>query len=105
MSKNLRLKDKYLNEVVPALMSKYGYKSIMEVPKLEKVVINMGVGDATTNSKLLDAAMKDLEKITGQTPVVTKAKNQLQDLKLEKDKKLDVKPHLEAITCITLLIN
>ena len=58
----MTLKEKYNKEVVPALMSKYGYKSIMEVPKLEKVVINMGVGDATTNSKLLDAAVSDLEK-------------------------------------------
>ena len=73
----MTLKEKYTKEVVPALMSKYGYKSIMEVPKLEKVVINMGVGDATTNSKLLDAAVKDLEKISGQTPVVTKAKKSI----------------------------
>ena len=56
----MTLKEKYNKEVVPALMSKYGYKSIMEVPKLEKVVINMGVGDATTNSKLLDAALSDI---------------------------------------------
>ena len=73
----MTLKEKYNKEVVPALMSKYGYKSIMEVPKLEKVVINMGVGDATTNSKLLDAAVSDLEKISGQKPVVTKAKKSI----------------------------
>ena len=59
-----RLKEKYLNEVVPSLQNKYNYKSIMEVPKLEKIVVNMGVGDATTNSKLLEAAMADLKIIT-----------------------------------------
>ena len=69
-----RLKEKYLNEVVPSLMNKYNYKSVMEAPKLEKIVINMGVGDATSNSKLLDAAVADLAKISGQKPVVTKAR-------------------------------
>ena len=72
-----RLKEKYLNEVVPSLKEKYNYKSIMEVPKLEKIVVNMGVGDATTNSKLLDAAVADLTAITGQKPVVTKAKKSI----------------------------
>ena len=72
-----RLKEKYLNEVVPSLMSKYNYKSVMEAPKLEKIVINMGVGDATTNSKLLDAAVADLTAITGQKPVITKAKKSI----------------------------
>ena len=69
-----RLKEKYLNEVVPSLKEKYNYKSIMEVPKLEKIVINIGVGDATSNSKLIDAAVADLAKISGQKPVVTRAK-------------------------------
>ena len=72
-----RLKEKYLNEVVPSLKEKYNYKSIMEVPNLEKIVVNMGVGDATTNSKLLDAAVADLTAITGQKPVVTKAKKSI----------------------------
>ena len=72
-----RLKEKYLNEVVPSLKEKYSYKSVMEVPKLEKIVINIGVGDATTNSKLLDAAVNDLTAITGQKPVVTKAKKSI----------------------------
>ena len=71
-----RLKEKYLNEVVPSLIEKNGYKTIMEVPKLEKVVINIGVGDATSNSKLIDAAVKDLEMIAGQKPVITKQRNQ-----------------------------
>jgi len=72
-----RLKEKYLNEVVPSLKEKYNYKSIMEVPKLNKIVVNIGVGDATTNSKLLDAAVNDLTAITGQKPVITKAKKSI----------------------------
>ena len=72
-----RLKEKYLNEVVPSLKEKYNYKSIMEVPKLSKIVVNVGVGDATTNSKLLDAAVADLTAITGQKPVITKAKKSI----------------------------
>ena len=72
-----RLKEKYINEVVPSLMSKYNYSSKMEVPKLEKIVINMGVGDATQNSKLIEGAVDDLTKITGQRPVVTKARKSI----------------------------
>ena len=72
-----RLKEKYLNEVVPSLQTKYNYKSVMEVPKLEKIVINIGVGDATANSKLIDAAVADLAKISGQKPVVTRAKKSI----------------------------
>lgn len=71
------LKEKYLKEVIPNLMKKYNYKSIMAVPKLEKVVINMGIGDARTNSKLLESAMNDLELITGTKPVVTRAKKSI----------------------------
>ncbi len=69
-----RLKEKYLNEIVPSLQKKHNYKSVMQVPKLEKVVINIGVGDATSNSKLIEAAVKDLELISGQHPVITKAR-------------------------------
>ena len=72
-----RLKEKYLKEIVPSLQKKHNYKSVMEVPKLEKIVVNIGVGDATTNSKLLDAAVADLELITGQKPVVTKARKSI----------------------------
>ena len=96
MSQKLRLKEKYLNEVVPMLMDKYGYKSIMEVPKLEKVVINMGVGDATTNSKLLDAALSDLEKISGQKPVVTKAKKSIAGFKIREGQKIGCKVTLRS---------
>ena len=72
-----RLKEKYLNEVVPSLKEKYNYTTIMSVPKLEKIVVNIGVGDATTNSKMLDAAVTDLTAITGQKPVITKAKKSI----------------------------
>lgn len=77
-----RLKEKYLNEVVPSLREKHNYKTIMEVPKLEKIVINVGVGDATTNSKLLEAAVNDLAIISGQKPVVTKAKKSIAGFKI-----------------------
>ncbi len=77
-----RLKKKYDDEIVPALMSKYNYKSIMQVPHLEKIVLNVGVGDATSNSKLLDDSVRELAEITGQKPVVTKAKKSVASFKL-----------------------
>ena len=77
-----RLKEKYLNEIVPSLKEKHNYKSVMQVPKIEKIVINMGVGDANQNSKLIDAAVADLELIAGQKPVVTKAKKSIAGFKL-----------------------
>ncbi|AUG58911.1 MAG TPA: 50S ribosomal protein L5 [Ruminiclostridium sp.] len=76
------LKDKYLNEVAPALKSKFNYKSVMEVPKLEKVVLNMGIGDAKDDPKALDAAVNDLTLISGQKPIVTKAKKSVAAFKL-----------------------
>lgn len=77
-----RLKETYQNEVVDAMMKKFGYKNIMEVPKLDKVVVNMGVGEAKENAKILDAAMKDMETITGQKAVPTRAKNSIANFKL-----------------------
>ena len=77
-----RLKEAYQNEIVDAMIKKFGYKNIMEVPKLDKVVVNMGVGEAKENAKLLDAAMKDMEIITGQKPVPTRAKNSIANFKL-----------------------
>lgn len=71
-----RLKEKYINEVVPALMEKFEYKNIMEVPKLEKIVINMGLGSSKDNPKALEKAVEEMTIISGQRPVVTKAKNQ-----------------------------
>lgn len=70
-----RMKERYLNEITPALMQKFNYTTVMQVPKIEKVVINMGVGDAVQNSKVLDAAVNDMQLIAGQKPVITKAKN------------------------------
>ena len=91
-----RLKEKYLKEVVPSLMSKYNYKSVMEAPKLEKVVINMGVGDATTNSKLLDAAVADLAKISGQKPVITRARKSIAGFKVREGQAIGCKVTLRG---------
>ena len=77
-----RLKEKYNNEVIPSLKEKYNYSSIMAVPKLEKIVVNIGCGDASQNSKLLEASMNDLELITGQKPVATKAKKAIAGFKI-----------------------
>lgn len=77
-----RLKEKYSNEVAGALMQKFGYKSPMQVPKLEKIVINMGVGDARENPKAMDAATGDLAIITGQKPIVTRAKKSVANFKV-----------------------
>ena len=77
-----RLKETYQNEIVDAMIKKFGYKNIMEVPKLDKVVINMGVGEAKENAKILESAMKDLEIIAGQKPITTKAKNSIANFKI-----------------------
>ena len=77
-----RLQEKYKNVVVPQMMKDFEYKSVMEVPHVEKVVINIGVGDAITNAKLLDEAVEELTAITGQAPVVTKAKKSIANFKL-----------------------
>ena len=77
-----RLQEKYNNEIVPAMIEKFGYKNIMQVPKLNKIVINMGVGEAKDNSKVLDSAVKDLEIIAGQKAVVTKAKKSIANFKI-----------------------
>ena len=77
-----RLKEQYQNEIVDAMIKKFGYKNIMEVPKLDKVVINMGVGEAKGNAKLLESAIADMEKIAGQKAVVTRAKNSVANFKI-----------------------
>ena len=77
-----RLKEQYQNEIIEALIKKFGYKNIMEVPKLDKVVINMGVGEAKDNAKALDSAIADMEKITGQKAVVCKARKSVANFKL-----------------------
>ena len=91
-----RLKEKYTNEVVNALMEKFQYKNIMEVPKLEKVVINMGVGEARDNPKLLEAAVKELEIIAGQKPVITKAKKSIANFKLREGMNVGTKVTLRG---------
>ena len=77
-----RLKETYLNEIVPALQKKFEYKNIMQVPKLDKVVINMGVGEAKENAKVLESAIADMEKIAGQKAVVTRANNSVANFKI-----------------------
>ncbi|QDR78821.1 50S ribosomal protein L5 [Sporomusa termitida] len=77
-----RLKEKYINEVTKAMMEKFGYKNVMEIPKVEKVVINMGVGEAVGNPKVLDAAVGDMTMISGQKPVITKAKKSIAAFKI-----------------------
>ncbi|MGM9944301.1 MAG: 50S ribosomal protein L5 [Lysinibacillus sp.] len=91
-----RLKEKYLNEVSPALMSKFEYKSVMQLPKVEKIVINMGVGDAVQNSKALDAAVEELTIITGQKPVVTKAKKSIAGFRLREGMPIGAKVTLRG---------
>ncbi len=77
-----RLKEMYSNEIMSAMKEKFGYKNVMQIPKLEKIVINMGVGEARENAKVLDAAVKDLETITGQKAVITRAKKSVANFKL-----------------------
>jgi large subunit ribosomal protein L5 len=77
-----RLKEKYRTETIPALMKKFGYKNINQVPKPEKISVNMGVGQATQNKALLDTAVKDMEIITGRKPIITKAKKSISNFKL-----------------------
>ena len=91
-----RLKEQYQNEIVDALIKKFGYKNIMEVPKLDKVVINMGVGEAKDNAKLLDAAIADMEKITGQKADVCKAKKSVANIKLREGMNIGCKVTLRG---------
>ena len=90
------LKERYIKEVVPALMDKFKYKSVMQVPKLEKIVINMGVSDVKDNSKALENAMRDLEIITGQKPIITKAKKSIAAFKVREGMNLGCKVTLRA---------
>ncbi|AIQ20761.1 MULTISPECIES: 50S ribosomal protein L5 [Paenibacillus] len=91
-----RMKERYLNEITPALMQKFNYTTVMQVPKIEKVVINMGVGDAVQNSKVLDAAVNDLQLIAGQKPVITKAKKSIAGFKLRENMPIGVKVTLRG---------
>ena len=91
-----RLQKKYNEEIVPSLREKYNYKSVMAIPKLEKIVVNMGVGDATSNSKLLDAAVSDLKAITGQQPIITKAKKAVANFKVREGQGIGCKVTLRG---------
>ncbi|GJM58855.1 50S ribosomal protein L5 [uncultured Dubosiella sp.] len=91
-----RLLEKYKNDVVPQLMKEFNYSSIMEVPKIDKVVVNIGVGDAIQNSKLLDEAVEELAAITGQAPVITKAKKSIANFKLREGMPIGCKVTLRS---------
>ena len=91
-----RLKEKYINEIVPSLKEEFKYANVNQVPALSKIVVNIGCGDATTNSKLLEAAMKDLELITGQKPVATKAKKAIAGFKIREGQAIGCKATLRG---------
>ncbi|NLN05444.1 MAG: 50S ribosomal protein L5 [Clostridiaceae bacterium] len=92
----LRLKEKYQKEIIPAMMEKFNYKSVMQVPKVEKIVINMGLGEARENPKAIDSAIEDLSLITGQRPVVTKAKKSIAAFKLREGMNVGIKVTLRG---------
>lgn len=91
-----RVKENYINNIKPALVKEFGYTSIMQVPRLEKIVVNMGVGDALTNSKALDAAVDELTQIVGQKPVITKAKKSIANFKLREGSAIGCKVTLRG---------
>jgi len=91
-----RLKEKFVKEVTPALMSKFNYKSVMQVPQLNKIVVNMGVGDAVANAKALDNAVEELTTITGQKPVVTRAKKSIAGFRLREGMPIGAKVTLRG---------
>lgn len=91
-----RVRKEYIENVRPALMKKFAYKSVMEAPKIEKIIVNMGVGDAIHNSKLLDAAVDDLTQITGQKPIITKAKKSIAAFKLREGASIGCKVTLRG---------
>ena len=98
-----RLKEKYKNEIVPAMMKEFSYKNIMQVPKLQKVVLNVGLGEAIQNIKLLEAAQKELGKITGQKAVITKAKKSIATFKLREGMPIGCKVTLRGVTMYEFL--
>jgi large subunit ribosomal protein L5 len=91
-----RLKEKYTSEIVPSLVEKFNYSSVMAVPKLDKIVVNMGVGDAVSNAKALDKAVEELTEITGQKPLVTKAKKSIAGFKLREGMPIGAKVTLRG---------
>ncbi|MDQ0247638.1 50S ribosomal protein L5 [Priestia abyssalis] len=91
-----RLKEKYVKEITPALMSKFNYKSVMQTPKIEKIVINMGIGDAVQNAKALDVAVEELATFTGQKPIVTRAKKSIAGFRLREGMPIGAKVTLRG---------
>ncbi len=91
-----RLKDLYNNEIIPAMTKKFGYKNVMQVPKLDKIVVNMGVGEAKENAKVLESAVKDMETITGQKAVLTKAKKSVANFKIREGMTIGCKTTLRG---------
>ncbi len=91
-----RIKEKYLNEAVPALQQKFGYKNVMQIPKLSKIVINMGLGDCKDNPKALEVAVKELATISGQKPMVTKARKSIANFKLREGQNVGAKVTLRG---------
>jgi len=91
-----RIKEEYLNNITKQMVEKFGYKNVMEIPKIEKIVINMGVGEAKENAKLLDAAVADMTAIAGQKPIVTKAKNSIANFKLREGQGIGCKVTLRG---------
>lgn len=91
-----RLKNTFLNDITPALMQKFNYTSVMQVPKIDKIVINMGVGEAVSNAKALDPAIEDIMTITGQKPVVTRAKKSIAGFKVREEMPIGVKVTLRG---------
>ncbi len=91
-----RLKEKYVNEVAPALMKQFGYKSVMQIPKLDKVVVNVGCGEVKDNSKIMDAILSDLAQITGQKAIVCKAKKSVANFKLREGMPIGAKVTLRG---------
>ncbi len=91
-----RLKETYLNEIMDAMTSKFGYKNVMQVPKIEKIVVNMGVGEAKDNAKVLEGAVSDMETITGQKAVITRAKNSIANFKIREGMAIGCKTTLRG---------
>ena len=91
-----RLKELYKDEIAPAMAKKFGYKNVMEIPKLDKIVINMGVGEAKENAKLLESAVKDMETIAGQKAVLTRAKNSVANFKIREGMAIGCKTTLRG---------
>ncbi len=91
-----RLKDMYKNEIVDAMIKKFGYKNVMEVPKLDKIVLNMGVGEAKENAKVLESAVGDMETITGQKAIITKAKHSIANFKIREGQSIGCKTTLRG---------